>query len=129
MFDRKTGDRAGSSLIEKLYGGCVVRENWAQPGFAGGSLNIYSAADGKWHQTWVDQTGARREFVGGMVAGTMTLVAKVETATAPGRDVLVRMKFDSSPDKTVRQHSEYSKDGGRTWFERYDYLYRPALAP
>jgi hypothetical protein len=128
VFDRKSGERAGSSLIEKLYGGCVLRENWTEPGFAGGSLNVYAASDGKWHQTWVDQTGALREFVGAMVDGTMTLVAKVQTPAAPD-GMLVRMKFDANPDGTVRQHSEYSKDGGQTWLERYDYLYRPAVTP
>ena len=49
VFDAKTGEGAGSSLIESFYGGCALRENWNEPGFTGGSLNIF--ADGKWHQT------------------------------------------------------------------------------
>ena len=41
-----------TSRIEKLYGGCAVRENWSPlSGSAGGSLNSFY--EGKWRQTWV----------------------------------------------------------------------------
>jgi len=129
VYDRQSGERAGSSLIEQMYGGCVLRENWSEPGFAGGSLNIYSTADRSWHQTWTDQSGALREFVGGVVDGEMVMVAKTQSKKSPGREVLVRLKFTHNPDQTVRQHSEFSDDGGATWQERYDYLYRPVAAP
>ena len=128
VFDSKTGERAGTSLIENLYGGCAIRENWSEPGFAGGSLNVFSSMDGKWHQTWVDQSGALREFVGGAVGERMILIAKTRSAKSPGMDVLVRMTFSKNPDHSVRQYSDYSRDGGRTWQERYDYRYQPAVA-
>ena len=54
VTDRATGQPAGTSHIEKLYGGCVLRENYAVGNFRGGSLNIYSRDDGSWHQTWMD---------------------------------------------------------------------------
>jgi hypothetical protein len=123
VFDAKTGKPAGSSVIEKLYGGCVLRENWSEPGFAGGSLNIL-AADGKWHQTWTDQNGALREFVGGLVDGKMVLTADMRPPLAP-KARLVRMTFTPNADGTVRQFSDYSDDGGKTWNFRYDYLYQP----
>jgi hypothetical protein len=57
-----------SSLIEKLYAGCAVRENWMPlKGSPDGSLNSY--VDGRWHQTWVDASNSRVEFVGGLVDG------------------------------------------------------------
>jgi hypothetical protein len=129
VFDRKTGEHAGSSLIEKLYGGCAIRENWTQTGFTGGSLSAFSTVDNQWHQTWVDQSGALREFVGSVVAGDMVLVARVPSKGLPGPTVLLRMKFTHNPDHTVRQHSESSQDDGQTWQERYDYVYRTAVAP
>src|SRR5690348_9783130 len=50
--------KVAESLIEKLYGGCAVRENWMPlKGNAGGSLNAYLPATGKWRQTWVDGGG------------------------------------------------------------------------
>jgi len=124
VFDAKTGERAGSSLIESLYDGCVLRENWTSPGFAGGSLNIYVASDSKWHQTWVDQSGALREFIGGMENGKMILVAKSRIRQEPGKTVLVRMTFTPNPDGSVRQFSDYSKDEGATWAFRYDFVYK-----
>ncbi|MBS0297317.1 MAG: hypothetical protein JSR45_13490 [Proteobacteria bacterium] len=121
----KDGRHAGDSLIESLYGGCVLRENWSQPGFAGGSLNIL-AEDGRWHQAWTDQSGALREFVGGMEGGKMVLVAHVVSKRFNNRPALVRMTFTPNPDGSVRQYSDLSLDDGETWTERYDFTYRRA---
>ena len=126
VTDLKTGGHAGTSLIEKLYGGCALRENWSEPGFTGGSLNTYAAADAHWHQMWVDQGGALREFVGGIDHGKMVLVARVQSRTSRRKTVLVRMTFTSNPDGTVRQYSDSSMDDGASWTFRYDYLYRRA---
>src|ERR1041385_4876989 len=46
VFDTKTGARAGSSVIERLYAGCALRENWSEDGFTGGSLNAF--VGGQW---------------------------------------------------------------------------------
>ena len=126
VFDGSSGNRVGSSVIESLYGGCALRENWSQPGFSGGSLNVYTAADGRWHQTWVDQSGALREFTGGMQGAAMVLVAPSRVRQAPDRPALVRMTFTPNADGSVRQYSDYSLDDGATWALRYDYVYRRA---
>jgi hypothetical protein len=128
VTDLKTGQHAGSSRIEQLYGSCALRENWSEAGFAGGSLNIYSRADGQWHQTWVDQNGALREFVGGFEHGQMILVAHSVSPTQPSRPILVRMTFTPNSDGSVRQYSDYSDDDGHAWKYRYDYLYRHPAA-
>ncbi len=122
VIDRQSGQAVGESRIELLYDGCVLRENWASAGFLGGSLTGYWKADGKWHQTWVDQTGALRQFAGGLDAyGRMVLVAR---QPAPGAaTTLVRMTFTANADGTVRQYSDLSQDGGATWRTRYDFLY------
>ncbi|MBI5941813.1 MAG: hypothetical protein HY859_15460, partial [Caulobacterales bacterium] len=40
------------SLIERLYGGCAIRENWMPvQGGGGGSLNNYVAGEKGWRQT------------------------------------------------------------------------------
>ncbi|MDO1560462.1 hypothetical protein Q0812_13590 [Brevundimonas sp. 2R-24] len=125
VFDRTTGERAGHSLIERLYGGCVLRENWSSEGFEGGSLNAFWSGDGQWHQTWMDQAGAVRHFVGGLEGGRMTMTARQPVTTAQGGVRLVRLTFTANPDGTVRQHSDFSDDGGATWRLRYDFEYRP----
>ena len=54
------------SLIESLYGGCGVRENWMPlKGTGGGSLNIYVPEEKHWEQFWIDSGGSRAHFIGG----------------------------------------------------------------
>jgi hypothetical protein len=80
VSETKTGKPAGQSLIESLYNGCTLRENWSEPGYTGGSLNTFDAPAGKWRQTWTDASGAWREFVGGMEDGKMVLVGRAMRA-------------------------------------------------
>ena len=125
VSNTKGGEHAGSSLIELLYGKCTLRENWSEPGFAGGSLNTYSTIDKHWHQTWTDSTGTWREFVGGMKDGHMVLVWSHVSVRLPGKTVQERMIFTPNADGSVRQYSDQSIDG-KTWTARYDYTYRRA---
>ncbi len=129
VFDTRTGEAAGHSLVERLYGGCVIRENWSEPGFTGGSLNHYSPLDRRWRQTWADSQGAWREFVGGMEGGRMALVWRPPVPNGKAGAVRVRMTFTPGPNGSVRQYSDQSADGGRTWRLRYDYTYRRAARP
>jgi hypothetical protein len=42
----------GTNEISSILGGCVVLEEWQSTGpYSGKSLNIYDAANDKWHQT------------------------------------------------------------------------------
>ena len=125
VFDTRTGEPAGHSVIEGLYGGCALRENWSEPGYTGGSLNTYDAASGQWRQTWTDSANTWREFVGGMDAGKMVLVWRHPSLKAPGQMARERMIFTANADGTVRQFSDASPDDGKTWVVRYDYTYRP----
>lgn len=124
VFDRATGEFAGMSRIEKLYGGCVLRENWTSEGFQGGSLNSWWKGDRQWHQTWMDQAGAFRHFIGAWGEGRMVLTAEQPDPQSPGRTMLVRLAFTPQADGTVRQYSDVSIDAGATWRTRYDFLYR-----
>ena len=124
VTDQTNGQFAGVSQIEKLYGGCVLRENWTSEGFRGGSLNSWWQGDRKWHQTWMDQAGAFRHFIGGIEGGKMVMVAEQPSQREPGKIVLVRLTFTPNSDGTVRQYSDVSRDGGKSWVFRYDYLYR-----
>ncbi|WP_309606007.1 hypothetical protein [Phenylobacterium sp.] len=126
VTETKTGKPAGQSLIEGLYAGCAIRENWREPGYAGGSLNTYDAAAGKWRQTWTDSAGTWREFVGGLEAGRMVLVWRHPVQADPSKMARERMIFTANADGSVRQYSDASTDDGETWTERYDYTYRKA---
>jgi hypothetical protein len=125
VTDQATHQFAGVSQIEQLYGGCVIRENWAEEGFRGGSLNSYWATDKQWHQTWMDSAGAFRHFIGGLDAqGRMVITAHQPDPGGTGKIRLIRLTFTPNKDGTVRQFSDYSDDKGATWKFRYDYLYR-----
>jgi hypothetical protein len=116
-----------SSLIEKLYGGCAVRENWMPlKGTAGGSLNNYYG--GQWRQTWVDAANSRVDFAGALVDGKMVLTGEWKGVLGPGKDALIRMTYSKNADGTVRQHGEQSTDGGKSWSTNFDFTYRPKAA-
>ena len=125
VTDQASGQFAGVSHIEQVYGGCVIRENWASEGFRGGSLNSYWATDRQWHQTWMDSAGAFRHFIGGLDdQGRMVMTAHQPDPAGSGKIRLIRLTFTHNLDGSVRQFSDYSDDDGRTWKFRYDYLYR-----
>lgn len=125
VIETRTGKPAGRSLVEQMYQGCALRENWSEAGFSGGSLNHYVPGEKQWRQTWTDSAGAWREFTGRLRDGRMVLVARQHSRRPFGSATLVRMTFTPNPDGTVRQYSDISPDDGATWAERYDYTYRP----
>ncbi|MCB2089449.1 MAG: hypothetical protein R3E18_00790 [Sphingomonadaceae bacterium] len=119
--DRKIAD----SRIEKLYGGCAVRENWMPlRGAGGGSLNNLDPESGRWHQTWIGSSPGRVEFEGGPVDGGMVLTGFWRNVNGPGQHALIRMTYTKQPDGSVRQHGEASTDQGVTWQTSFDFIYR-----
>lgn len=122
--------RGGSRLvahsrIEKLYGGCAIRENWMPlKGSGGGSLSNLDPATGRWHQTWIGSAPGRVEFEGGPAHGAMILAGYWPGVGGPGKDGLVRITYSREADGSVRQHGEVSYDHGVTWSDSFDFAYR-----
>jgi hypothetical protein len=117
------GRKVADSLIEKLYLGCGVRENWMPlKGGPGGSLNAYLPADKGWRQTWVDSNGSYVEFKGGWTGKAMVLIGRWPQPGHP--DQLTRMTYTRGADGSVRQLGEVSDDRGRTWKPGFDFTYR-----
>jgi hypothetical protein len=113
------------SLIEKLYDGCAIRENWMPlQGSGGGSLNSYVVDQKKWRQTWVDSSNARVDFSGGMVGSSMVLTGFWKDVNGPGRSGLIRMTYSRDQAGAVRQLGEVSTDNGKTWGPSFDFAYR-----
>jgi hypothetical protein len=116
------------SLIEKKYTGCAIRENWMPLGQelagGGGSLSSYDPQSRHWRQTWIDSTGGRAEFEGGLGKGVMSITGTWPGFGGPGQDALVRMNYQRQPDGQVRQWGEASTDQGKTWKPAFDFLYR-----
>ena len=124
-----TDRRVGSNLIESLYNGCAIRENWtAVGGGSGGSLNSWLPGERKWRQTWVDSSNSYVVFEGGMDGEAMVLTGVWPGAAGPGSMPLIRMRYTREAGGAVRQLGEQSTDQGRTWAPSFDLTYRPVAA-
>ncbi len=119
----KPEKKVANSLIERLYGGCTIRENWQSSNSTGGSLNMYDPSDKRWHQTWHDSSNSRAVFDGGLVNGKMVLIGFWRGVLGPG-DALVRIEYTPGADGSVRQKGEQSVDHGLTWQPNFDFTYR-----
>ncbi len=118
------------SLIERLYGGCAIRENWMPlKGGGGGSLSNYDAGIGQWRQAWVDSSGTRVDFTGGYTGDVMAITGNWRGVNGPGKDGLVRMSYSRQPGGAVRQRGEVSTDAGKSWSPSFDFIYSPSADP
>lgn len=111
------------SLIEKVYSGCGVRENWMPKTHQdGGSLSNFVTGEKAWRQTWIDSSGGRADFKGGWDGKAMVLTGA--WPMPDGRMRSVRMTYAPNPDGSVRQFGEASFDDGKTWAPTFDFTYR-----
>jgi hypothetical protein len=92
---------------------------------SGGSLNNYVAAERAWRQTWIDSSGARVDFKGGLIGKSMVLEGYWQDFVAPGKGALIRMTYSQAADFSVRQLGEASEDDGKSWHPSFDFTYRP----
>jgi tetratricopeptide (TPR) repeat protein len=122
-WDVSTGGQpVATSSIQRIVEGCVIFENYTQAdGYVGKSFNFFDSQLGRWRQTWVDGGGRVSEFSGVFKDGEMRFEG--ESHLADGAKVMRHMTFfNLGPDK-VRQRSEVSTDGGKTWNVNYDFIY------
>jgi hypothetical protein len=119
---RPDGTVVGTNRIEVILGGCVLYESWtsANGKSVGHSFNI-RAADGKWHQTWVDNGGLLLELVGGVEDGRM--VMSQERMGPDGKPSLHEISWTPLETGQVKQHWRQSPDGGKTWTDVFVGVY------
>jgi len=129
VYRTDTDALVAHSLVERMYDGCAIRENWMPHGRAGGgSLSSYDPAARRWRQTWVDSANGHAAFEGGIEAGAMVLTGRWRGYGGPGTEVLARMRYTRQDGRGVVQRVEASDDGGRSWRLDAEFLYRPAPA-
>ena len=117
------------SLIEKLYGGCAIRENWMPvKKTGGGSLSSYFADLKRWRQVWTDSTNGWATLEGEFRAGAMVLSGEWKNANGPGTQAFTRTIWTRNPDGSVRQLGEARNADGKTWSPTFDFTYRPSSA-
>ena len=112
---------AGSSSIQLLLDQCVLLENWTGGG-TGKSFNHFDTRTKKWIQDWVDSQSQSVHFEGGVEKdGVMHYYA--DDFDAQGKPIKRHMQFFNLDKDHVRQWSQQSSDGGKTWHTQYDFLY------
>lgn len=125
VYRTDTNALVAHSLIEKLYGGCAVRENWMPiGGTGGGSLNSYRPASKHWEQYWTDSGNNMNVYVGGLEDSKMVLTGTSHASN--GSDSSVRMVYEKLADGSVTQTGYTSPDSGKTWQLSYKLVYRHA---
>ena len=116
---------AGQSRIEKALADCVIVENWQSDGnpYSGKSYNIYNPSLKRWEQFWVDNVGGNIFFYGGLNKDGVMDYCTDELRQGDGTKLKRHLQFfPLGPDK-VRQFSQGSTDGGKTWTVEYDFTY------
>jgi tetratricopeptide (TPR) repeat protein len=118
------GTVVGASHIEKTIGGCVIWENWTSlgNGYFGKSYNIYNASLARWEQFWVDNQGGMMHFYGGLKDGVMDFYTD-DMPQPDGKKLRRHLQFFNLGGDKVRQFSQGSTDGGKTWTVEYDFTY------
>ncbi len=105
----------GINKISKILGECVIYEQFdATPStpLIGKSYSVYNTRTKKWHQTWVDNSGAYLDFTGQWENDKMVLSRSVEVK---GKIIMQRMVWYNISDEKFDWNWEGSKDGGKTW--------------
>ncbi len=118
------GQKQGTNHLHEIMDGCGMQENWvgASGAFKGTSYNFYMPRKGRWHQTWVDNSGGRLLLEGGFSEGKMQLQGA--RPTQDGKEVIDRITWTPLPDGRVRQHWQASTDDGETWSDVFDGYYQ-----
>jgi hypothetical protein len=105
----------GTNRIEKLWGNCVVHENFNDPaqGYRGESWSVFSNRTRKWQQTWVDSRGGYIILTGGMEGNELILYTPL--VDAPGGKVYYRMRYYNITPQSFDWSWDSSKDEKQTW--------------
>lgn len=122
------GKLAGTNLIEKIQGECVLRENWisASAGYTGTSYNFYNAQKDQWEQIWIDNQGQSLHLKGNIQGKNMVL----QSDKIPQKDggfIINRITWIPNNDGTVRQLWETTTNK-KEWKIAFDGLYKRKLA-
>jgi tetratricopeptide (TPR) repeat protein len=121
----RDGAPAGTSHIERILGDCVIWENWSSLGssYSGKSYNTYNANLKRWEQFWVDNVGGMVHFYGGLKDGIMDFYTD-DVPQADGTKLRRHLQFFNLGKDKLRQFSQKSTDGGKTWTVEYDLTYK-----
>jgi hypothetical protein len=118
-----TGKPAAHVTITSLLDKCVIHELYeGDSGLRGESFSIYDTTRQVWHQTWVTNRGQLLVIEGGMRNGRLMLAGHQLTKDNKSREIRAYWWQDKDG---VRESSESSTDGGKTWSTDFDLVFKP----
>jgi tetratricopeptide (TPR) repeat protein len=114
--------KVGESSVQLILKDCVVFENWkGGQGGDGKSFNKYNNVTKQWEQFWVSDSGTTNYFQGTLKDASMRYA--LEMPGPSGAMFTRHLTFTPLAEGKVRQLSERSTDGGKTWITEYDFVY------
>ena len=117
-----TGRPAAHVTITSLLDKCVIHELYeGDPGVRGESFSIYDPTRKVWHQTWVSNRGELLIIEGEVRNGRLMLVGHQQTKDNKRREIRASWWQDKDG---VRESSESSTDGGKTWNADFDLVFK-----
>ena len=109
--------------IESILDGCVIKETYdGANGAKGQSFSVFDRTRGVWHQTWVTNRGRLLTIEGKFEGGAIALSGVDRTDDGKDRKVRGVWKPEAGG---VRETADTSLDGGATWTEWFDLMFRP----
>ena len=107
--------------VTRILGGCVLLEDYqGADGHVGQSFTIYDSSRKRWHQTWVTNQGTLLMIEGSFQEGKMVLQGADQTQDKIRQ---VRGTWTAVPEG-VREYAVISTDGGKTWTQWFDLIFR-----
>ncbi len=118
------GKRLGQSVISKDERGFLLTEKWeATDGSTGTSITYYDPKAQAWRQTFVGMFGNVMQMQGDFVEGALTM--RGESVFSNGVTALCRSTTRPRANGDFVFQLDESRDGGETWRQVFDGLYRP----
>lgn len=103
VFNRD-GKLVGYNKIEKVQGGCVVKENWraSNGSYTAISNNFYNIKTEEWEQIWLDNQGGNLYLKGHRIGNKMILKSDV-LKNQKGEEYYNKITWTHNEEGTVRQ--------------------------
>jgi ketosteroid isomerase-like protein len=122
VVEAESGAAAAHVRVERILNGCVLLEEYQDPGgLQGRSFTIYDAPRKLWHQSWVTNRGQFLAIEGRLSGDEMVLSGKF--LSPERKETLVRGTW-KPVNEGVRETAVTSTDGGKTWKTWFDLLFR-----
>ena len=117
------GKVVGTNKITKLYGDCVIREEWVSTSpNRGTSNNYYNSSDNTWNQVWIDNSGFSLVLKGKLIEGEMVL--KSDIIKGQKGDYYNQITWTPNKDESVTQVWKYFKEDGSLIQEAFRGIYK-----